>query len=146
MGIKKVSESSSSPEMFKTVKTSQGSSSSGSPTPSPTPGTSSAPMQISPIHSESEKPDKSHKSRKEKHTSKKQKISEDAIKTEIKEEKPDVSRYDVSKARNTSYSEDDLSSDQGMSSTERFCQQHHMPHPTIEELRDKRYFARLQAI
>lgn len=31
-------------------------------------------------------------------------------------------------------------------SVEPYCQEHHMPHPTIEELRDKLYLARLQAI
>lgn len=45
-----------------------------------------------------------------------------------------------------SLSEDDLSSDPGpgAGTTEPYCQQHHMPHPPIEEITDKKYFSRLQ--
>ena len=30
--------------------------------------------------------------------------------------------------------------------TDPYCQPQHMPHPTMEELRDKKYFARLQVL
>ena len=40
-------------------------------------------------------------------------------------------------------SESELSSDQG-GHTAPYCQPKHDPHPTLEQLRDKTYFARLQ--
>merc|ERR1719356_649641 len=48
------------------------------------------------------------------------------------------------KARAGSLSEDEVSSDQGQADP--YCQPQHLPHPTLAELRDKKYFARLQAI
>ena len=44
-------------------------------------------------------------------------------------------------------SESELSSDQGghmTTATVPYCQPQHAPHPTLEQLRDKTYFARLQ--
>ena len=108
----------------------------------------------------------SRKDSKEK-SNRKQKIKEE--KKEIKEEKPDPdlllkkppqespsrkkkSVFD-SKVKTVSgggsLSEDDLSSDQGIpgsGAADPYCQLHHMPHPTLEELRDKKYLARLQVL
>ena len=46
------------------------------------------------------------------------------------------------KPRAGSLSEDEVSSDQGQADP--YCQPQHLPHPSLAELRDKKYFARLQ--
>ena len=73
---------------------------------------------------------------------------------EVKEDKPDLSQMPsfkgevgrrergAVKARAGSLSEDGASSDPGLA--EPNCQPEHMPHPSPAQLRDKKYFARLQ--
>lgn len=75
---------------------------------------------------------------------------------EVKEDKPDLSQMPsfkgevgrrergAVKARAGSLSEDGASSDPGLA--EPNCQPEHMPHPSPAQLRDKKYFARLQAL
>ena len=73
---------------------------------------------------------------------------------EDKEDKPDLSKMNsfkgevgrrekgAVKVRAGSLSEDGASSDPGLA--EPYCQPEHMPHPSPAQLRDKKYFARLQ--
>lgn len=63
---------------------------------------------------------------------------------------PSITQQAYSKPRkesSRSLSEEDGSDNNGTpGSIEPYCQEHHMPHPGIEELRDKQYLARLQTI
>ena len=86
---------------------------------------------------------------------KRSKVKEEKLKKEeVKEEKPDLTKISSFKgeasrrekmgvkARAGSLSEDEVSSCEG--GAEPYCQAQHLPHPSLAELRDKKYFTRLQ--
>ena len=51
---------------------------------------------------------------------------------------------DTVKVKERTDSEEDVSSEQGVLGVEPYCQPSHLPHPSLEELSDKKYIARLQ--
>ena len=161
-----VSRISSSPGVRKTAAKRSYSSSSSSPGRSPGVPviipTPMSPMSADESGGAEKNSQHSGRSRKEKDTSsKKPKIKEE--KMEIKKEKtvspvplsrhpdevtPQRSRPslypDTVKVKERTDSEEDVSSEQGVLGVEPYCQPSHLPHPSLEELSDKKYIARLQ--